>query len=77
MYATEFQTIINKPYIDIPNYEVFKGHKVRVVLLNLDNNIEIKKSASDNNFINDIIDNPKHIKSDNNFLSRNEANEKP
>ena len=37
MYATEFQTIINEPYIKIPNYEAFKGHNVRVVLLDIDN----------------------------------------
>ena len=35
MYATEFQTIIDRPYIEIPEYEQFKGHKVRITLLNL------------------------------------------
>ena len=35
MYAAEFKTIINEPYIKIPEYEKFKGKEVRVVLLNL------------------------------------------
>lgn len=76
MYATEFQTIINEPYIHIPNYEAFKGHEVRVVLLNLDNDIKIKEPINDSNFINDIINNPRHIESNINFLSRDEANER-
>jgi hypothetical protein len=37
MYATEFQTVINEPYIYIPNYEAFKGHEVRIVVMNIDN----------------------------------------
>ncbi len=37
MYATEFKTFINEPYIKIPEYEKLKGKKVRVILLNLDN----------------------------------------
>ena len=36
MYATEFKTIINEPYIKIPDFELFKGHEVRVTLLNID-----------------------------------------
>jgi len=42
MYATEFQTVINEPYIKVPNYETFRGHEVRVVFLdlNIDKNIE-------------------------------------
>lgn len=74
MYAAEFQTVINEPYIHIPNYEAFKGHEVRVVLLNLDNEIKIKEPIGDNNFINDIINNPRHVESKNNFFSRDEAN---
>ena len=27
MYAAEFQTVINEPYLHIPNYETFKGHE--------------------------------------------------
>ena len=76
MYATEFQTVINEPYIHIPNYETFKGHEVRVVLLNLDNEIKIKEPINDSNFINDIIKNPRHIEAKNNFFSRDEANER-
>jgi hypothetical protein len=45
MYATEFETVINEPYIKIPNYEAFKGHNVRVVLVNIDEDIE---------FVNDL-----------------------
>ena len=35
MYAEEFQIVIDKPYIKIPEYERFKGHKVRIVLLDI------------------------------------------
>ena len=35
MYATEFQTVINEPYIQVPNYETPKGHEVRIVFLDL------------------------------------------
>ncbi|NOX15230.1 MAG: hypothetical protein GXP61_04270 [Epsilonproteobacteria bacterium] len=76
MYAAEFQIIINEPFINIPNYEAFKGHKVRVVLLNLDNKVETEEPTNDSNFINDIISNPRHIKSKDNFLLRDEANER-
>lgn len=76
MYATEFQTVINEPYIHIPNYQAFKGHEVRVVLLNLDNEIKIGEPINDSNFIIDIINNPRHIESKSKFLSRNEANER-
>jgi hypothetical protein len=76
MYATEFQTIINEPYIYIPNYEAFKGHEVRVVLLNLDNEIKIKEPINDSNFIIDIINNPRHIETNDKFLSRDESNER-
>jgi hypothetical protein len=60
MYATEFQTIINEPYIKIPNFERFKGHKVRVVLLDLiDTTLpnEEKKIG----FIENLINNPKDV----------------
>jgi len=76
MYATEFQTVINEPYIHIPNYEAFKGHEVRVVLLNIDNAIKEKEPILDNNFIIDIINNPRHIDGKSDFLSRDEANER-
>ncbi len=77
MYATEFQTIINEPYIHIPNFESFKGHKVRVVLLDMDketapqNNIDI-----DMGFIDNLIKNPRHIEKNINFFSRDEVNER-
>jgi ribosome maturation factor RimP len=35
MYAEEFQIVIDKPYIKIPEYKRFKGHKVRIVLLDI------------------------------------------
>ena len=75
MIKTEFQTIINEPYIHIPNYETLKGHKVKVVLIDIDNN-QKTKNYSNNNFINDIINNPRHIKPNDDFLSRDKANER-
>jgi len=45
MYATEFQAIINEPFVYIPQYEQFKGHKVRIILL--DENIEQTYQAGD------------------------------
>ena len=45
MYATEFQTVINEPYIYIPQFEQFKGHKVRVILL--DEEIQTNQSKDD------------------------------
>ena len=39
MYATEFQTIINEPYIHIPDYEIFKGHEVRITMLDINNKV--------------------------------------
>ena len=76
MYATEFQTVINKPYIYIPNYEEFKGCEVRVVLLNLNKDTGMKKTIDESSFISEIIKNPRHIDTDCNFLSRDEANER-
>lgn len=76
MYATEFKTVVNEPYIHIPDYEALKGHEVRVVLLDLDNEVKTNKSNDDKNFITDIINNPRHIESEDNFLSRDEANER-
>ena len=73
MYATEFQTVINEPCIHIPEYETFKGHQVKVTVLNVDN----KKNniIPEEDFFSRITKNPKHI---NNvlFLSREEANER-
>ncbi len=72
MYATEFKTVIDEPYIKIPEYEKFKGKKVRVVLLYLKNE---KKREKKEDFFEKIIKNPKHIK-DVTFLTREEANER-
>ena len=73
MYATEFQTVINEPYIHIPNYEAFKGHEVRVVLLDIgEKNNHVDKEED---FFEQITKNPKHIKNVK-FLSREEANER-
>ena len=72
MYATEFKTVINEPFIAIPEYEKFKGKEVRVVLLNLDNQSN-KEQHED--FFDKIIKHPKHIENAS-FLSREEANER-
>ena len=72
MYATEFKTVIDEPYIKIPEYEKFKGKKVRVVLLHLENE---EKREKKEDFFEKIIKNPKHIK-DVTFLTREEANER-
>ena len=75
MYATEFQTIINEPYIQIPNYEAFKGHQVRVVLLNIDDQENVRTVDSNEDFFDRITKNPKQIQFVE-FLSREEANER-
>jgi hypothetical protein len=75
MYATEFQTVINEPYIYIPNYEEFKGHDVRVVLLNIDGDNIKPSSNKKEDFFDRITKNPKNIKNID-FLSRDEANER-
>ena len=72
MYATEFKTVIDEPYIKIPKYEKFKGKEVRVVLLHIENE---KKREKKEDFFYNIIKNPKHIK-DVTFLTREEANER-
>jgi hypothetical protein len=70
MYATEFQTVINEPYIQVPNYEAFKGHEVRVVFLDLNNS---KKEVKKNNL--DFFDKFQLDLSDFKF-NRDEANER-
>jgi len=75
MYATEFQTVINEPYVYIPNYETFKGHEVRIVVLNIDNESISKRETTKEDFFEKITKNPKHIKNIQ-FLSREEANER-
>ena len=75
MYATEFQTVINEPYIHIPNYEVFKGHEVRIVVLNIDSEEKNIAPTKNEDFFERITKNPKHINNVQ-FLSREEANER-
>lgn len=75
MYATEFQTVINEPYIHIPNYEKFKGHEVRIVVLNIDKEINNTVSTPKEDFFTRITKNPKHINNVQ-FFSREEANER-
>lgn len=75
MYATEFQTIINEPYIHIPNYEEFKGHEVRIVVLNIDKEVKNTESIADEDFFDRITKDPKQINNIQ-FLSREEANER-
>ena len=74
MYATEFQTIINEPYIKIPKFELFKGHKVRVVLLDMEESGQANDYKED--FIDYLIRNPVEMPKDSKFLSREEANER-
>jgi hypothetical protein len=81
MYATEFKTVVNEPYIHIPNYEVFKGHKVRVTLIDIEDKINstIKNSNNgddDEDFIKYLINNPAKVSKDFKFLTREEANER-
>ncbi len=72
MYATEFKTIVNEPFIAIPEYEKFKGKEVRIVVLNLENQSSEEKQED---FFDTIIRQPKHIENIS-FLSREEANER-
>lgn len=64
MYATEFQTIVNEPYIKIPNFERFKGHEIRVVLLDLiDRTLPPEETKI--GFIENLINNPKDVAKEN------------
>jgi len=76
MYATEFQTIINEPYIKIPEYDTLKGKNVRVLFLveNEEENQVNKGDAFD--FIEYYANNPVKLDEDITFLSREEANER-
>jgi hypothetical protein len=74
MYATEFQTVINDPYIKIPEYESFKGHEVRVILLDIQGELYKKESNDEVDFIDYLIENPIEISKGTKFLSREEAN---
>ncbi len=76
MYATEFQTVINEPYIHIPNYEALRGHRVRIILLD-EGDIKEENSTNESkiNFIEYLATHPRKIKNLN-FLTREEANER-
>ncbi|MFW6307690.1 MAG: hypothetical protein ACOC08_03515 [Campylobacterales bacterium] len=50
MNATEFQTVINEPYVYIPQFEQFKGHKVRIILLDEELNSTQKRDDIDSFF---------------------------
>jgi hypothetical protein len=78
MYATEFQVVVNEPYIHIPNYETFKGHKVRVTLLDIEGGIDSTKESntSGEDFIEYLINNPVKTPKNFTFLTREEANER-
>jgi len=75
MYATEFQTIINEPYIKIPEYDTLKGKNVRVLFLVENESNETDSVTKDEDFFERMTKNPKHIKNVK-FLSREEANER-
>jgi len=49
MYKREFQTIINKPYIEIPDYEKLKGHKVKIIVLDSDSEKELDELFAKSN----------------------------
>ena len=76
MYATEFQTVINNPYIKIPEYERFKGQEVRIILLHSKKKSYLPSTEDEVDFIEYLANNPIKLKMDLKFLSRNEANER-
>jgi len=76
MYATEFQTIINNPYIKIPEYEKFKGQEVRIIVLNINKKSHILTTEDEEDFIEYLANNPIELDKDLKFLSREEANER-
>ncbi len=72
MYAEEFKTVVNEPYLKIPNYEKFRGQEVKVILLSI-----IEKSRNNkNDFIEYLANNPVKLDQDTKFLSRDEAHER-
>ncbi len=74
MNATEFQTVIDDPYIKIPDYENFKGRRVRIIVIGVDK----RESADDRDgdFIDYMVSHPVDLKDATKFLSREEANER-
>ena len=75
MYAKEFHTILSEPYIKIPEFESFKGHRVRVIILDLDKDLS-QDSDRKEDFIEFLTKNPIDLSSDLKFLSREEAHER-
>jgi len=47
MYAIEFETVANEPYIKIPEFERFKGHKLKVILLDTQDDKSKKRDDLD------------------------------
>ncbi len=74
MYATEFQTIVKDPYIQIPEYEKFKNREVRIIILEMAT-VHAEESINDD-FISKMVHTPRHIAPETVFLSRDEANER-
>lgn len=74
MYATEFKTVINEPYIGVSEFEKFKGREVRVIIIDIDKTTNTDKSGDD--FIYKTAQNPKSLQDGDAFLSRDEANER-
>ncbi len=76
MYATEFQTIINNPYIKIPEYEKFQGQEVRIIVLNINKEDHNPTTTiHEEDFIEHLINNPIDFPKDFKF-DREEANER-
>jgi hypothetical protein len=68
MKTIEFQTTIEKPTIKIPDFKKLKGHKVKIVL------IDLEEESKD--FLEYHIKNPLHLSQNGKFLTRDEANER-
>ena len=73
MYATEFETVIDKPYVEIPEYENFKGHSVRILIL--DKTKASRQKNTKESFIEKMIKNPIDFPKDFRF-DREEAHER-
>jgi len=69
MYAVEFETVANEPYIKIPEFERFKGHKLKVILL--DTQDEKSKNRDDLDFFDKFELDLSNFK-----FNRDEANER-
>jgi len=76
MYATEFQAVINNPYIKIPEYERFKGQEVRIIVLHTKKKTHIPIIEDKDDFIKYLANNPIKLDKELKFLSREDANER-